>query len=232
MGKAKYTADEAGALSQGKLQAGINLALEQAKTSGVFDGAPGKSAYQYALDGGYTGTEEEFAEKMAEEVPAGGSGDWKKLRAFSVPTDPSADTSGVTWITNDEGGVIGFEFDTDADGNGFECSELSITTAGTCADNGAISFYAQDSLLCKRPGYQNTGSRFGWGELQKRNGIWRWIGAWGTALRFIHDTGGIAMTGFAGENYSSVDAITTLRIQGNVAFNVGYSFNIWGRCSE
>lgn len=29
----------------------------------------GKSAYQYAQDGGYTGTEEEFAVKMAEKIP-------------------------------------------------------------------------------------------------------------------------------------------------------------------
>ena len=34
-------------------------------------GADGKSAYQYALDGGYTGTEEEFAAKLAD---SGGSG--------------------------------------------------------------------------------------------------------------------------------------------------------------
>ena len=33
--------------------------------AGKFDGAPGKSAYQYAQDGGYTGTEAEFAEKLA-----------------------------------------------------------------------------------------------------------------------------------------------------------------------
>ena len=32
-------------------------------------GADGKSAYQYAVDGGYTGTETEFAAKMAEEIP-------------------------------------------------------------------------------------------------------------------------------------------------------------------
>lgn len=32
-------------------------------------GATGKSAYQYAQDGGYTGTEEEFADKMAAETP-------------------------------------------------------------------------------------------------------------------------------------------------------------------
>lgn len=29
----------------------------------------GKSAYQYAVEGGYTGTEEEFAAKLAEEIP-------------------------------------------------------------------------------------------------------------------------------------------------------------------
>lgn len=39
-------------------------------------GAPGKSAYQYALDGGYTGTEEEFAEKMASES---GAKSWNDL---------------------------------------------------------------------------------------------------------------------------------------------------------
>lgn len=36
------------------------------------DGAPGadgKSAYEYAVDGGYTGTETEFAAKLAEEMP-------------------------------------------------------------------------------------------------------------------------------------------------------------------
>lgn len=32
-------------------------------------GTDGKSAYQYAVDGGYTGTEAEFAAKMAEEMP-------------------------------------------------------------------------------------------------------------------------------------------------------------------
>lgn len=33
------------------------------------NGANGKSAYQYAVDGGYTGTEAEFTAKMAEEIP-------------------------------------------------------------------------------------------------------------------------------------------------------------------
>jgi hypothetical protein len=75
--KPVYTADEVGALRQGELQTGINLALEQAKTSGAFNGkdgedgkagADGKSAYQYAQDAGYGGTEEEFARDLAEDV--------------------------------------------------------------------------------------------------------------------------------------------------------------------
>lgn len=33
-------------------------------------GAAGKSAYQYAVEGGYTGTETEFAAKLAEDIPA------------------------------------------------------------------------------------------------------------------------------------------------------------------
>ena len=59
-------------LTADSLQAATDAALEQAKESGEFDGAPGadgKSAYQYAQDGGYTGTEAEFAEKLAQELP-------------------------------------------------------------------------------------------------------------------------------------------------------------------
>ena len=34
------------------------------------DGKDGKSAYAYAVEGGYTGTETEFAEKLAQDIPA------------------------------------------------------------------------------------------------------------------------------------------------------------------
>ena len=65
-------------LTQDNLQSATDAALAQAKASGEFDGADGatgatgadgKSAYQYAQDGGYTGTETEFAEKLAKEIP-------------------------------------------------------------------------------------------------------------------------------------------------------------------
>ena len=67
--KPSYTAYEVGALSAETLPEAINTALAQVKASGEFDGADGKSAYQYAVEGGYTGTETEFAAKLAEEMP-------------------------------------------------------------------------------------------------------------------------------------------------------------------
>ena len=54
-------------LDVAELTNAVNTALAQAKASGEFDGADGKSAYAYAVDGGYTGTEAEFAAKLAQE---------------------------------------------------------------------------------------------------------------------------------------------------------------------
>ena len=75
-GTVELTAKDVGAISQDDLQEATNKALAQAKASGEFDGADGapgkdgadgKTAYQYAVDGGYTGTEAEFASKLAQE---------------------------------------------------------------------------------------------------------------------------------------------------------------------
>lgn len=60
--------------------------------NGDFEGEPGKTAYQYALDGGYTGTEAEFAEKMAEEAP----------KAFYVTVIPLGDGTFVADKTFEE----------------------------------------------------------------------------------------------------------------------------------
>ena len=69
IGAVELTAENVGAISQGDLQTATNEALAQAKASGEFDGADGKSAYAYAVEGGYTGTETEFAEKLAQDIP-------------------------------------------------------------------------------------------------------------------------------------------------------------------
>lgn len=58
-------------------------AEEAAKSAEDKPGIPGKSAYQYAQDGGYAGTEEEFAAKLAQEIP----------EAYELPV-ATADTLG------------------------------------------------------------------------------------------------------------------------------------------
>lgn len=63
--------DISGKLDADKLPEAVNDALAQAAASGEFDGADGKSAYQYAVEGGYTGAEAEFAAKMAQEQLTG-----------------------------------------------------------------------------------------------------------------------------------------------------------------
>lgn len=60
---------QSGKLNATDLTSAINTALAQAKASGEFDGKDGKSAYAYAQDGGYGGTEAEFAAKLAQGQP-------------------------------------------------------------------------------------------------------------------------------------------------------------------
>lgn len=68
--------------------------LKGAKGEPGADGQPGlagKSAYQYALDGGYTGTEEEFARKLASESSA-----------IHIGSEPPEDENVTVWIDTDE----------------------------------------------------------------------------------------------------------------------------------
>lgn len=78
-------------------------ALAQAKASGLFDGTDGKSAYQYALDNGFTGTEEEFAQKQAATIPT------KPEDVGAVPTgrkvNNKALSSDITLNASDVGAV-------------------------------------------------------------------------------------------------------------------------------
>jgi hypothetical protein len=48
------------------------------------NGDPGKSAYEYAQDGGYTGTEEEFAEKLAQGPLVGFSSEIKPSQVYEA----------------------------------------------------------------------------------------------------------------------------------------------------
>lgn len=58
-------ADLSGYLKKEELDTAIDSALKQAKESGAFDGRDGKSAYEYAKDSGFSGTESELSQKLA-----------------------------------------------------------------------------------------------------------------------------------------------------------------------
>lgn len=53
------------------------------------------------------------------------SGEWKLFRNITIPTDITTDTSDVSWLAMENGGVR-FAFDTDNDGNPFEFSEIFV----------------------------------------------------------------------------------------------------------
>lgn len=66
------TASMVGTAESPVLNLGIPRGAKGEPGQGGADGKPGtdgKSAYQYAQDGGYTGTETEFAKKLAKEIP-------------------------------------------------------------------------------------------------------------------------------------------------------------------
>ena len=96
-------------------------------------GAAGKSAYSYAQDGGYTGTEAEFAAKLAQEkfanpnaltftgavtgsydgskpvsveIPGGGGSGfdkWECINTFTIPADTAEDVTSITFSEDAEG---------------------------------------------------------------------------------------------------------------------------------
>ena len=118
----------------------VNEALTAAKASGEFDGADGKSAYSYAVDGGYIGTEAEFAAKLAaEKLPnpypltftgaVSGSYDGSAQLSVEIPQGGGASVEKqwrlLNTVTLTEP-VSAIEILTDSDGNPFEISEFAV----------------------------------------------------------------------------------------------------------
>lgn len=86
----------------------VDAALAEAKESGEFDGAPGKTAYQYAQEDGFTGTEEEFAEKLAKEHPKKISeleNDSKFITASGAPVQSVNGKTGAVTLNADDVGA-------------------------------------------------------------------------------------------------------------------------------
>ena len=125
-----------------------NSLKQISKSNLVIKGDTGKSAYQYAVEGGYTGTEAEFSAKLAAEklanpnaltftgavtgsydgsaalsveIPSGGGGTDNPLRLIKTVT--LAET------------VKSITVDTDDDGNTFSLSEIYIMTNATNSED-------------------------------------------------------------------------------------------------
>ena len=108
-------------------------------------GTDGKSAYQYAVEGGYAGTEAEFAAKLAAEMPTTlpnpnaltftgavtGSYDGSEALTVNIPSGGGRDSRLICDITLSED-AYSIEITSDLDGNSFELSEVWIFYEGCC----------------------------------------------------------------------------------------------------
>ena len=94
------------------------------------DGAPGKSAYSYAQDGGYTGTEAEFAAKLAQEEGT-----------FEL----------IEEITSDDASITQFERTAEPDGTPYEYKavivQYELTEEDTVSANIESRFYCGESYV-------------------------------------------------------------------------------------
>lgn len=96
-------------------------------------GADGKSAYQYAVEGGYTGTETEFAEKLAQEQLTGTTG---TLTPSQVYNAVSAGIPVKVQYTDSTYGLLSFI--------AFNIAEsLNVIVSQTIAYNGGVYILAE-----------------------------------------------------------------------------------------
>ena len=130
----------------------------------------GKSAYQYAVEGGYTGTEAEFSAKLAAEKfanpysltftgAAAGSYDGSEPLTVNIPSGGGGSGGGEAEFPNwrliktiSFSADIGFvEFNTDDNGNTFSLKEIMLA--------GTVPAYASGSYIYMKPdstGLQNS----------------------------------------------------------------------------
>lgn len=107
-------------------------------------GADGKSAYQYAQDGGYTGTETDFSAKLAQEILTGTTDDLTPAQVYAAV---SAGRPVKVQHTDSNYGVMSF--------TAFSTSE----TMGVIASQNIV-FYNNAYMLTELGGYIQSGKWF------------------------------------------------------------------------
>ena len=108
------------------------------------DGAGGKTAYQYAQDGGYTGTEADFIAKLAQEILSGTTDDLTPAQVYAAV---SAGRPVKVQYTSSSYGVMSFA--------AFNISE----TMGVIASQNIV-FYNEVYMLAELGGYIQSGQWF------------------------------------------------------------------------
>ena len=117
---------------------------------GGASGTDGKSAYQYAVEGGYTGTEAEFAAKLAKEKFANpnaltftgavtGSYDGSSPLSVEIPGGGGDNPLRLIKTITLAETVKSITVDTDDDGNAFSLSEIYIITNVTNSENQTVA---------------------------------------------------------------------------------------------
>lgn len=108
------------------------------------DGAGGKTAYQYAQDGGYTGTETDFMAKLAQEILSGTTNDLTPAQVYAAV---SAGRPVKVQYTSSSYGVMSF--------TAFSTSE----TMGVIASQNIV-YYDNVYILAELGGYIQSGKWF------------------------------------------------------------------------
>ena len=115
-------------------------------------GTSGKSAYQYAQEGGYTGTEAEFSAKLAEEMPTTlpnpnpltftgavtGSYDGSAPLSVEIPSGGGSGGSAELKLLA-EGTLTEDAASIDVDGFSAECIALAVAPYGSTANSGNVN---------------------------------------------------------------------------------------------
>ena len=165
-------------------------------------GADGKSAYAYAVEGGYTGTEAEFAAKLAEEMPTTlpnpnaltftgavtGSYDGSAALSVEIPSGGGGDNPLrlIKTVTLAET-VKSITVDTDDDGNTFSLSEIYIMTNATNSeDQTDVTFIGVNINGKNLMGIGTTSPmNFGGGKTGESGRNWIWLMSL-NPLRVLH----------------------------------------------
>ena len=168
---------------------------------GGASGTDGKSAYQYAVEGGYTGTEAEFAAKLAKEKFANpnaltftgavtGSYDGSTPLSVEIPSGGGGDNPLrlIKTVTLAET-VKSITVDTDDDGNAFSLSEIYIMTNATNSEDQTDATMIGVNINGKNLSGIGTTSRmnFGGGKTGESGRNWIWLMSL-NPLRVLHGT--------------------------------------------